>query len=226
MIRFSVSRTNRLSAAQACALISACLAPEVPCMSCSSRAAFPGARSDFTATSAKARPAGTAAGVSRSARRVSATAAAACFRTLGRPSAHRLLSAVNGLPQCSQLSITACSEGAARSVDTSRPMQRTTPCSALGDSCAARPADMSTLAQAGRRDSTGAGGACSRAVARTVSIATVCSTGVASAARSMDDSVAANTAVGDGAMRCCCRISATASSTAHVALDSGSTDRE
>ena len=225
-MRFSAPRRWRLSAAAACARCSAALAPAAPCMSVSSRAALPGARKDLTATAEKARPAGSAAGVSRSARSASPTDAAACLRTLGRPSTHRLLIAAKGLAQCSQFSRTACADGAARSVATSRPMQRTTPRSAGGDSCAARPADMSTLAVAGRRDSTGAGGACSSAVASTVSIAPVCSAGIDASARSREDIVAANTAVGEGAMPSCCRMSATASSTAQVAFDSGCRERQ
>ena len=103
-------------------------------------------------------------------------------------------------------------------------MHRTTPLSATGFSCAARPVARSTCIAWGNRLSTGPVGACSRATPSTVSIAALIS-GLASVlARSRDDSDAANTAVGDGLIPSCLRMSATASSTAVTCFDSADED--
>ena len=224
-MRFSAPRRWRLSAAAACARCSAALAPAAPCMSVSSRAAAGRAQGLD-----RDRREGAAGGVCRG--RFSERAKRLANR-------RRRLLAHLGPPVDAQVADSGEGLGAVLPVLEDRLRRRrraqrrheqadarTTPRSAGGDSCAARPADMSTLAVAGRRDSTGAGGACSSAVASTVSIAPVCSAGIDASARSREDIVAANTAVGEGAMPSCCRMSATASSTAQVAFDSGCRERQ
>ena len=188
----------------------------------SSRAAFTGARAMATATVANARLAGPAADVPLTARSASATDAAACFRTLGLESTQRLEMAPKALAQCGHSFVPGSC--ASLSAATSCPMHRTTPLSATGFSCAARPVLRSTCIAWGNRLSTGPVGACSSATPSTVSIAALVSGFASVSVRSRDDSDAANTAVGDGLIPSALRMDATASSTAVTCFESADED--